>query len=236
MSRNELRWAIRPSEISSTWSAHGSQPPLGARPVLREAGGAVGLDREQARALAADAVALEPLPDLTGALEPQLEGRHRERRVLLQQPGQRVHVVLLEGGDVAVEQLALLVVERLDGRVGGDVVVGDLGAGALQRGVDRGDAGVEQLGDLGRLPAQHLAQDQHRALARRQVLERVDEGEPQRLARGGELGGVGLGPRSCASPGSARARRPRAARRRGTPRRPSRPGRGPSAGRGAGGR
>ena len=94
---------------------------------------------------------------------------------------------------------------------------------ALQRAVDGGDARLEQLRDLARLPAQHLAEDQDRALARRQVLQRGDEREPDRLARDGLLGGVRdrldprhLGQDVAGSPRSARA-----------------PGRGPSAWRGA---
>ena len=62
---------------------------------------------------------------------------------------------------------------------------GQGGPGPLEGAVDRGDAGVEQLGDLGRLPAQHLAQDEHRPLPGRQVLEGGDEGQPDRLAGGG---------------------------------------------------
>ena len=40
---------------------------------------------------------------------------------------------------------------------------------------------------------QDLAQDEHGTLARRQLLQRRDEREPQRVARLGDLGGVGLG-------------------------------------------
>ncbi len=45
------------------------------------------------------------------------------------------------------------------------------GSRALQRAVDRGARGAQQLGHLAGLPVQDLAQDQHRALARRQVLQ-----------------------------------------------------------------
>ena len=44
--------------------------------------------------------------------EPEVERRHRLRRVLLDQRRQRLHVVVLERRDVAVEQRAVLVVER----------------------------------------------------------------------------------------------------------------------------
>ena len=40
---------------------------------------------------------------------------------------------------------------------------------------------VEQLGDLGRRPPQHLAQDQHGALAGREQLQRGDEGQADGL-------------------------------------------------------
>ena len=55
-------------------------------------------------------------------------------------------------------------------------------AGALQGAVDRGHRGLERLADLLGGEAEHLAQDQHRPLARRQVLHRGDEGELDRLA------------------------------------------------------
>ena len=40
------------------------------------------------------------------------------------------------------------------------------------------------------LPAEHLAEDEHRALARRQVLERRHEGEANRLVLDGEIGRI----------------------------------------------
>ena len=55
-------------------------------------------------------------------------------------------------------------------------------AGALQGAVDGGDRGLERLPHLLGGEAEHLAQDQDRALARRQLLHRGDEGELDRLA------------------------------------------------------
>ena len=49
---------------------------------------------------------------------------------------------------------------------------------ALQRTVDRCDADVEHLGNLGGRPVQHLAHDEHGALARRQQL---DDGQESQL-------------------------------------------------------
>ena len=105
---------------------------------------------------------------------------------------ERLHVVALEGVDVAGEQLGVRLV--LHGRLGVRAEVPRLERGprALQRAVDGGDARLEQLGDLGRLPAQDLAEDQHRALLRRQVLEGRDEREPDRLPRNRHLGRVAL--------------------------------------------
>ena len=47
--------------------------------------------------------------------------------------------------------------------------------------------------DLGRLPAQDLAEDENGALARRELLERSDEREPHGLAPDGDLRRVALG-------------------------------------------
>ena len=81
---------------------------------------------------------------------------------------------------------------RADGRRRASCARVERRASALERAVDRGDARVEELRDLGRLPAQHLAEDEHGALARRQMLERGDEGEPDRLARHGDVGRVSV--------------------------------------------
>ena len=66
------------------------------------------------------------------------------------------------------------------------------GASPLQGAVDRGNARLQQLGSLGRLPAEHLAEDQHRALLRRQVLQSRDERELDRLARDCDVGGIAV--------------------------------------------
>ena len=70
--------------------------------------------------------------------------------------------------------------------------LGERGPGALEGAVDRRHRGVEQLGHLGRLPAQHLAQDEHGALAGREVLERRDERQADGLPRRGQLGRVAV--------------------------------------------
>jgi hypothetical protein len=52
----------------------------------------------------------------------------------------------------------------------------------LERARHRADRVAERLGDLLRRPAEHVAQDQHGTLFRRQELDRGDEGELDRLA------------------------------------------------------
>ena len=63
-------------------------------------------------------------------------------------------------------------------------------AGSLQRAVHRCDRGPEQLGHLLRPPAQYLAQDQHGALAGRQLLQHRER-EQHRLPRRGHIRRVG---------------------------------------------
>ena len=70
---------------------------------------------------------------------------------------------------------------RARGSDGVDLACLERRPGALERAVHRGDARLEQLRDLGGLPAEHLAQDQHRALAGRKMLQRGHEREPDRL-------------------------------------------------------
>src|SRR3954453_17037852 len=84
-----------------------------ARLVLTERRRAVGGDgREDLRAATGDAPAHPPAEDLVAAAQPQLVRRHGLRRVLVDQRGQRLHVVALERLDVAGGQLAG---RRLDG-------------------------------------------------------------------------------------------------------------------------
>ena len=70
-----------------------------------------------------------------------------------------------------------------DAHAGPGVPLVDRLARPLQRAVDRGDGHVERVAGLLRREVEHLAQDQHGALARRQVLERGDERELDALAR-----------------------------------------------------
>jgi hypothetical protein len=52
---------------------------------------------------------------------------------------------------------------------------------AAQEAVDRGLAGIEHLGDLPGAEAEHVAQHEHRALLRREMLTADDERQRDRL-------------------------------------------------------
>ena len=101
--------------------------------------------------------------------------RHAQDRVLAQQRDEAVDVGALPGVDVAAQQVALGRPRR-PRRRRRELGV-DRRPRPLQGAVDRGDGRVEQLGDLGRGPAEHVAQDQDRPLAAGQVLDRGQEGE-----------------------------------------------------------
>jgi len=65
------------------------------------------------------------------------------------QRGERVHVVALERVDVADQERALAFVEGTAWVRRADVAGIERRPRALEGAVDRGDAGIEQLGDLG---------------------------------------------------------------------------------------
>ncbi len=99
--------------------------------------------------------------------------------------GDDLHVAALPGVGVALDELAQLAVapgaERsLLAALGQPGV--DRGPRALQGAVDRGDRRVERLGHPARREAEDLAQDEHRALARREELQGGDERELDALA------------------------------------------------------
>ena len=105
----------------------------------------------------------------------------------MDQGGQGLHVVGLEGGDVAGEQLAIGPRGLARGLGGAYVDRFERRPRPLERAVHGRHARVEQLSDLVRLPAKHLAEDQHGTLARREVLQRRDEREADRLVSDGDL-------------------------------------------------
>ena len=181
MSRKNENSPTRPPEISSTCSAHATYPsPFSSGLYCANAGEPLtvptGTSREPRHPWPGPNHQRE---DVGASAQPEIERRHRLRRVLVDQRGQRVDVVTLERGDVALEQLAVDLLDRI-GR--GHVVRLDRRARALQGAVHRGDGCLEQLGDLARLPAQHLREDQRGALPGRQVLQRGDERQAHRLA------------------------------------------------------
>jgi hypothetical protein len=85
------------------------------------------------------------------------------------QRGQRVHVVALEGVDVPGEELGIASIDR-QRRFRGHIHRRQRRARSLEGTVDRRHARIEELGDLRCLPAEDLAQNQHRSLPRREVL------------------------------------------------------------------
>src|SRR4029453_5939848 len=97
----------------------------------------------------------------------------------------------------APDQLALAGGVRSWGAlaVGGRQPRSESRAGPLQGALDRGLAGVENLGELRGAEAEHVAKHERRALAGRQALEGDDERELDRLpglvARRGPGGAVG---------------------------------------------
>ena len=123
--------------------------------------------------------------DRFAAAIPRRSWRHRERDVVGEHGHDGVDVAVLPRLDVLAGQLAqALVAERaqrgLLARLREPFV--DRLVGALERAVDGGRRRLERLGDLGAREAEHVAQDQHRALARRQQLQRGDERELDALA------------------------------------------------------
>src|ERR1700682_5483914 len=141
----------------------------------------------QPRAAASDARPEPPGEDVGSAVQPQVVGRNRLTSVFLDQRGQRAEVVAFEGPDVAGEKLLAGGIHRRRGVVGADTARFAGRPRPLQRAIDRCHAHAEELGDLLSLPSQDLAKDEGRSLARRKVLQRGHEGEPNGLARHGEL-------------------------------------------------
>src|SRR5262245_14119500 len=115
-----------PDDLAADNVQHLQSPRLVAvtglvRLVLAERGRAVrGHGRNDLRAAALVTRPDPPLEDVVAAGEPHVEGRHRLRRVVVDERRQLVHVVALEGIDVAGEELGVRLV-HLRRRVGADV-------------------------------------------------------------------------------------------------------------------
>jgi hypothetical protein len=114
----------------------------------------------------------------------------------LQQRGERGHVTVFECRTITFDERQQLAVLWF-----GDVLVawGDLGEVcpcALQGAVDRRRCGLEQFGHFGGAELDDVAQDQHRPLTRRELLQRRDDGQPDALPGGdGDLGRERVGNR-----------------------------------------
>src|SRR5215204_5411440 len=195
-----------------SYSRSGRRLALAGRHILREPEARKQLGTEEGGDLGdplaverqhGDAARQEALPLLVPAVVPERQlpvrpGRHeapavfarqhmalRERAVGGEHLDDGVDVGALEGVDVAVDDLAhALVVERTEHRllaaVGKPFVDGLVGA--LQGAVDGGRRHLQRPGRLARREPEHVAEDEHGALARRQVLERRDKGELDALA------------------------------------------------------
>src|SRR5207237_3344909 len=123
----------------------------------------------------------EERPDRRTADKPLAPRGHGPDRVLFQQGDERIDIGGLPSAHVAPEENTLSVVGhgRLDLAVGGKPPQSC--PRALQRAVDRRDRRLENVGRLLSGPAKDVAKQQGRALARRQLLDRRDEGELDRL-------------------------------------------------------
>ncbi|MBE1496211.1 hypothetical protein H4696_003311 [Amycolatopsis lexingtonensis] len=108
--------------------------------------------------------------------------------VIPRQGRQPVEVVALVGVDVRLHRAALGVRQL----VGGGAPPVEAAAGQLlahrhacplQCAGHRGDGQLERVGGLRRRPAEDVAQDEHRPLPRRQVLDGDDERQIERLPR-----------------------------------------------------
>jgi hypothetical protein len=116
---------------------------------------------------------------------PSRPRRHREDGVLGQELAKGVDVASPPGLDVRIDQLAdALVPERAERRLLTPFrqALPDGAASSLESAVHRRDCRVERLRHLPRREAEHLTQEEHRALRRRQVLKRRHEGELHALA------------------------------------------------------
>lgn len=182
-----------------------------------KAGEAVRRRREQAGAPAAAALVQVPGGDVLAAPQPQVERRHRQHRVLVQQRGQPGDVVRLEGRQVPLQQLHLLRVQRVGRLALADPPRRQRRPGPLEGAVHRRHRGVQQRRDLVRLPGQHLAQDQHGPLLhaagaeapRRRPAGRIPAPAPSPPGRRSAGAPGRPAPAPARSPRAARSARPR---------------------------
>ena len=135
---------------------------------------------------------LEPGQEDVLAVEPERVRRHRDADVVAEHRRHRGDIGPLVRLDRSPEQLELgLGRDRRRTALAAVRAVGrHRRPGTLQGAVGRDDRHLEQRGGLLRRPVEDVAQDQDRALARRQQLDRGKERQLDGLARHGH--GVGL--------------------------------------------
>jgi hypothetical protein len=129
--------------------------------------------------------------DLLAAQVPQGLGRHLQDGVLGQHGGKLLEVASLPGQHEAAQDVLLLGGQRRGRAAGGRPCLSERGPGALEGAVDGRHRGLQQLGGLGGAPAQHLPQDEHGSLPRRELLQGHHEGQRHRLALLGDRSRVG---------------------------------------------
>ena len=125
-------------------------------------------------------VAAEEGGDGLPTAEPGGEGRHRPGSVLGEELEQRLQVAHLDRPGVAPGEVAcgaLPEPAELDGLAHLWEPIAQLGPGPLEGAVDGGNASAECLSGLGGGEVDRLAQEEHGALARWEMLERSDIGE-----------------------------------------------------------
>ena len=111
--------------------------------------------------------------------------RHRQPGVLGEERHDAVDVADLDRLGEAADELAFLdgVGERRPFTAGGGEPRVECRPRPAEQAVHRRLGCVEELGCLRRAVAEHVAEHEHRALVRRQVLQADDEGESDRLSR-----------------------------------------------------
>ena len=194
VSRKAVKPTTRPFEISSTWSDHGSWLPPGplgrywpnaGRPLAT-----VGIRRDPRQPAPGPE---PPGQDVVAAAQPHLVWRHRLHRVLVQQGGQQLDVVGLERLDVARQQRLLLLdpsaaIGSLGSRSRSAIAVRAL-CRALLTETTLVSSSSATSAAFQRSTSRRISTARWRA---RQVLERGDERQPDRLARLGQLGRVAV--------------------------------------------
>jgi hypothetical protein len=117
------------------------------------------------------------MPQLLCGHEPLLPRRHAHHRILFQQRREAVDVSVLPRVNIAIEEGALRIARQYRNPRGASRhPLFECHPRTLQRAVDGGDRRIEKSSALDGRPSQHIVQQQGGALARREKLNRGDEG------------------------------------------------------------